>query len=76
MVTETEKQNVLKSVRNLHDEIDMCIGDLVKARINHDEKMEGMMISQMETLLVQSQQKFSYLYYFIKHIDDVEPILM
>lgn len=76
MVTELEKEKVLKSVRNLHDEIDMCIGNLVKSRINHDEKMEGMMISKMETLLVQSQQEFSYLHSFIKHIDDVEPIFM
>lgn len=76
MVTETEKQNVLKSVRNLHDEIDICITNLVNARMSHDEEAEGMMISQMETLLVQSQQEFSYLYHFIKHIDDVEPILM
>lgn len=76
MVTEEEKEKVLKSVRNLHDEIDMCIGNLVNSRINHDEKMEGMMISQMETLLVQSLQEFSYLHSFIKLIDDVEPILM
>lgn len=76
MVTQEEKEKVLKSVKNLRNEIDQCIGDLVKARINHDEKMEGMMISQMETLLVQSQQEFSYLHSFIKHIDDVEPILM
>ena len=76
MVTQEEKEKVLKSVRNLHDEIDMCIGNLVTSRINHDEKTEGMMISQMETLLVQSQQEFSYLHSFIKHIDDVEPILM
>ena len=54
----------------------MCIGNLVLSRINHDEKMEGMMISQMETLLVQSLQEFSYLHSFIKLIDDVEPILM
>lgn len=65
MVTQEEKEKVLESVRNLHDEIDMCIGNLVNSRINHDEKMEGMMISQMETLLVQSQQEFSYLYHFI-----------
>jgi len=69
MVTQIEKEKVLKSVRNLHDEIDMCIGNLVKSRINHDEKMEGMMISQMETLLVQSQQEFSYLHQFINDID-------
>jgi len=66
---EKEKEKVLKSVRNLHDEIDMCIGNLVNSRISHDEKMEGMMISQMETLLVQSQQEFSYLYHFINDID-------
>jgi len=69
MMTQEEKERVLKSVRNLHDEIDQCIGNLVNSRINHDEKMEGMMISQMETLLVQSQQEFSYLYHFINDMD-------
>lgn len=69
MITQEEKERVLKSIRNLHDEIDMCIGNLVNSRISHDEKMEGMMISQMETLLVQSQQEFSYLYHFINDID-------
>ena len=73
MITQEEKEKVLKSVRTLHDEIDMCIGNLVISRINHDEKMEGMMISQMETLLVQSQQEFSYLYSFI---DDIESNVM
>ena len=69
MVTKEKKEKVLESVRNLYDEIDMCIGNLVLSRINHDEKMEGMMISQMETLLVQSQQEFSYLYHFINDMD-------
>ena len=69
MVTQEEKEKVLESVKDLHNEIDQCIGDLVKARINHDEKMEGMMISQMETLLVQSQQEFSYLYQIINDMD-------
>ena len=73
MITQEEKEKVLTSVRTLHDEIDMCIGNLVNSRINHDEKMEGMMISQMETLLVQSQQEFSYLYSFI---DDIESNVM
>lgn len=65
MATQEEKEKVLKSVGNLYNEIDMCIGELVKARLNHDKMTEGMMISQMETLLVQSQQEFSYLYHFI-----------
>ena len=69
MMTQEEKERVLKSVRNIHDEIDQCIGNLVNARIDHDEKMEGMMISQMETLLVQSQQEFNYLWHFINEID-------
>lgn len=69
MATQEEKEKVLKSVGNLHNEIDMCIGELVKARLNHDKITEGMMISQMETLLVQSQQEFSYLYHFINDMD-------
>ena len=69
MMTQEEKERVLKSVRNIHDEIDQCIGNLGNARIEHDEKMEGMMISQMETLLVQSQQEFNYLRHFINEID-------
>ena len=69
MATQEEKEKVLKSVGNLYNEIDMCIGELVKARLNHDKMTEGMMISQMETLLVQSQQEFSYLYHFINDMD-------
>lgn len=69
MATQEEKEKVLKSVGNLYNEIDMCIGELVKARLNHDKITEGMMISQMETLLVQSQQEFSYLYHFINDMD-------
>lgn len=51
-------EKLLLSVSTLYSNIDSCIGDLVKARLNKDTELEGRACLQMESLLVASQQEF------------------
>lgn len=59
-----EKDKVLNSIKELHDEIDATITDLVSARLAHDEQKEGRALFKMESLLVGCQQELSFLYDF------------
>ncbi len=44
----------------LYKDIDMCIRDLIDARITHNEHLESECIMRMETLMVQTQQYLSF----------------
>lgn len=65
-------ERLINSVTKLHDDIDTCIGDLVKSRLNKDEVSEGKAIAQMESLMVSSQQEFSYIRDYLTEIVGTE----
>lgn len=49
---------MLKSISSIYGDIDACIGNLVKSRLNKDTELEGKASAEMESLLVASQQEF------------------
>lgn len=49
---------MLESVSSIYGDIDTCIGNLVKSRLNKDTELEGKASAEMESLLVASQQEF------------------
>lgn len=51
-------EKMLKSISSIYGDIDACIGNLVKSRLNKDTELEGKVIAEMESLLVASQQEF------------------
>lgn len=51
-------EKMLKSVSSIYGDIDACIGNLVKSRLNKDTELEGKASAEMESLLVASQQEF------------------
>ena len=65
-------ERLIISVSKLHDDIDLCIGDLVKSRLNKDEVAEGKAMAQMESLMVSSQQEFSYIRDYLQELHDTE----
>lgn len=52
-------RKLLLSVSTLYSNIDSCIGDLVKARLNKDTELEGRAYLQMESLMVASAQELT-----------------
>lgn len=52
-------RKLLLSVSTLYSNIDSCIGDLVKARLNKDTELEGRACLQMESLMVASAQELT-----------------
>lgn len=51
-------EKMLKSISSIYGDIDACIGNLVKSRLNKDTELEGKASAEMESLLVASQQEF------------------
>ncbi len=51
-------EKMLKSISSIYGDIDACIGNLVKSRLNKDTELEGKVSAEMESLLVASQQEF------------------
>ena len=51
-------EKMLKSISSIYGDIDTCIGNLVKSRLNKDTELEGKARAEMESLLVASQQEF------------------
>ena len=61
MKSEQTLQNLINLVSKLYNDIDLCIGDLVKSRLNKDEVSEGKAMAQMESLMTWAQQELSYI---------------
>ena len=51
-------EKMLKSISSIYGDIDACIGNLVKSRLNKDTELEYKASAEMESLLVASQQEF------------------
>lgn len=50
----------VSELKNLYEDIDKCIGDLVLARSKHDQRGISDAHWKMETLMVNTQQVLSY----------------
>ena len=54
-----ELEKLKQSTRNLYDDIDSCIADLLKARLAKDSEEEGKALFRMEGLMVGTLQQLS-----------------
>ena len=50
------KEEILDTCKSMFDDIDDCITNLVKARLNNDEKKERRTLNEMESLMCGVQQ--------------------
>ena len=55
------KEEVIKSIRDLYNEIDVTIDTLISSRINKDAELEGHALFKMECLMVSTQQELSFI---------------
>jgi len=61
-----DKYSVVAEIKDLYEDIDKCIGDLVLARSKHDQRGISDAHWKMETLMVNTQQVFSYI---LQHLE-------
>lgn len=59
-------KDVVAEIKDLYEDIDKCIGDLVLARSKHDQRGISDAHWKMETLMVNTQQVFSYI---LQHLE-------
>lgn len=66
-----DKFTVVAEIKDLYEDIDKCIGDLVLARSKHDQRGISDAHWKMETLMVNTQQVLSYIlqYLEVKEVD-------
>ena len=50
------KEEILDTCKSMFNDIDECITNLVKARLNNDEKKERRTLNEMESLMCGIQQ--------------------
>ena len=48
---------LIKSTKSLYNDIDSCIGELIKARLDHNQENEGKALFRMEGLMVATLQQ-------------------
>lgn len=60
--------NEIESIEILYSDINVCISDLIKARLEHNEKNESECLYKMEGLLVSTLQELTYLHDYIENI--------
>ena len=48
---------LIKSTKDLYNDIDSCIGKLIKARFDHNQENEGKALFRMEGLMVATLQQ-------------------
>lgn len=56
------KDKLVAEIKDLYEDIDKCIGDLVLARSKHDQRGISDAHWKMETLMVNTQQVLSYIF--------------
>ncbi len=59
-------KDAVAEIKDLYEDIDKCIGDLVLARSKHDQRGVSDAHWKMETLMVNTQQVFSYI---LQHLE-------
>ena len=57
---------LIESCKELYCDIDDCIGDLLKSRIEKDKEAEGCALFKMEGLMVGTMQYLSYIISVLK----------
>ena len=65
-------EKMFKSISSIYGDIDACIGNLVKSRLNKDTELEGKASAEMESLMVASAQEFTCIMDFLKDLLKVE----
>lgn len=66
MTQHVDKSAVVAEIKDLYEDIDKCIGDLVLARSKHDQRGVSDAHWKMETLMVNTQQVLSYI---LQHLE-------
>ena len=59
------KKEAIKSIEELYSELDKCVTDIVKARLDRNSEAEGKALFRMEGLIVACQQELSFLHEFL-----------
>ena len=62
-------KSAVAEIKDLYEDIDKCIGDLVLARSKHDQRGISDAHWKMETLMVNTQQVLSYI---LQHLEAKE----
>lgn len=59
-------KDIIRESKELYEEIDSCISDLITARMNKDAYEEGKAIFVMESLMVNTMQHLSCMINFLE----------
>lgn len=59
------KKEAIKSIEELYPELDKCVTDIVKARLDRNSEAEEKALFRMEGLIVACQQELSFLHEFL-----------
>lgn len=59
------KDEILKVCRDDFNDIDKCIANLIKSRLNTDEELEQKTLCEMESLICGIQQDLTVVYDYI-----------
>lgn len=65
MSSEYTKDEILKVCRDDLNDIDKCIGNLIKSRLNADKELEQKTLCEMERLICGIQQDLTVVYDYI-----------
>lgn len=65
MKSDYTKEEILNTCREMFDDIDNCITNLVKARLNDDEENERRTLNKMESLICGVQQNLAVIIDYI-----------
>ena len=60
------KEKLIESIRNLYFDIDNCIDDLLKARVDKNQEDEGKSLFRMEGLMVATMQELDCIVDFLE----------
>ena len=61
-----EKAKVIESIEELYQDLDKCVTDIVRARLNKDAIAEGRALFSMEGLIVACMQELSFIHDYLK----------
>lgn len=62
---------LIKSTKSLYNDIDSCIGELIKARFDHNQENEGKVLFRMEGLMVATLQQLDCIIDSLQEEQDV-----
>ena len=66
-----QSKQIIESIERLYNDLDKCVTDLLKARMDKNTEAEGKALFTMEGLMVACQQELSFLHDYLK--DKPEP---